>query len=134
MFGKLTIRAKDSVFDPRLPREGDPTLQSSSLKVHAKERQGGRRHYKVYLYLEGEDLPYIRRVVYRLHSTFKNPTRAVPRTASNPNCLLELWTWGVFTVNIQVEDKRGQTYAFTHRLKFDQELPNNEGRYKVGSW
>jgi transcription initiation factor IIF auxiliary subunit len=124
LVAKLNIEIKDTVFDPNLPR-------SSRNKVQIREEKG-TTYYKVWLYLEGEDLPYVESVTYSLHETFRNPNRTVRRTPSNPNCQLVIWTWGVFTVGARIVDKRDLTYELSQRLEYDKQLPSEEDLYDYG--
>lgn len=120
----LNVQVKDSVFDPNLS-------PSAPKKVHVRE-EGTTTYYKVWLYIEGEELPLVQKVIYVLHETFRNPERTVKLTPSNPNCQLVIWTWGVFTVKAKIVDKRGQIFEVLHRLTYDQELPPNDDAYDYG--
>lgn len=124
MIAKLNVEVKDTVFDPDLPR-------SSRKKVQIRQEKG-TRYYKVWLYLDGVDLPYVESVTYTLHETFRNPNRTVRRTPSNPNCQLVIWTWGVFVVKARILDKRDLTYELSHRLEYAQQLPSDEDLYDYG--
>lgn len=97
-------------------------------KVHVREKKG-RKYYKVWIYLEGNDLPYVENVTYTLHETFKNPVRTVPRSPSNPNCTLVIWTWGVFLVKATIVDKQGFTYLVNHQLTYDKQFPKDKDKY-----
>ena len=118
---ELDVQIKDTVFDP------DPT--GSVKKVMIKEK-GGITYYKVFLYLEGEDVSLVESVTYILHRTFSNPIRTVRRTPSNPNCQLVVWTWGVFTVRVKIIDKRGLTFQLSHPLTYEDELPSSKEQYE----
>jgi transcription initiation factor IIF auxiliary subunit len=109
----LNLRVVDTVFDP----------SKSDRKVYVK-KSGEYTLYKVWLFLEGVDLPFVNYVTYRLHSSFRNPNRTIYRTAANPNCQLIIWTWGLFTINVEVVDKTGVHYVFDHRMGYDRELQN----------
>ena len=117
---QLEIEVRDTVFDPNVKR--------SMAKVYVR-REEGRPIYKVYIYLEGFDLPYIESVTYTLHETFLHPTRTVRRTPSNPTCNLVIWTWGLFVVKALIVDIKGATYAIEHALTYDKELPSDSDRY-----
>jgi transcription initiation factor IIF auxiliary subunit len=107
----LNLRVVDTVFDP----------SKSDRKVYVK-KSGDYTLYKVWLFLDGVDLPFVNYVTYQLHSSFRNPNRTVYRTVANPNCQLIIWTWGLFTVNVEVVDKSGVHYVFDHRMGYDREL------------
>lgn len=126
---QLDIDVKDSVFDPDLPR-------SSSSNIYFRIGKGdGKTYYKVWLYLEGNDLPYIDSVTYTLHESFREPNQTVRRTSSNPNCKFVIWTWGLFTVRATIIDKKGFTYKVRHELRYDNELfPEGDPRYVREEW
>lgn len=107
----LNIRLSDSVFRPG----------TTGGKVRAR-RGNGKPLYRVYLFLEGSDLPYVRQVTYVLHPTFRKQRRIVRRLASNPHCALPIWTWGLFLVTAIVEDKRGRSRTLRHEMSYDKEL------------
>ena len=119
---ELNVQIKDTVFDPDLPR-------SAPKRVNVRE-QDGTTFYKVWLYLEGDDLPYVDYVTYTLHETFQNPVRTVRLTPSNPTCQLIIWTWGIFTVKATIVDKRGLTFEISHYLTYERELPPEEDAYE----
>ncbi len=110
---RSNIEVRDSVFDP----DGSPG-QDNVLY-----RNGDQRPlYRVFLYLDGKDLPYVDRVTYHLHETFPRPKRVVRRTPANPRCKLVLWTWGIFQVRAVIRDKEGQEHQVVHGLTYDQEF------------
>ena len=111
---QLDIEVRDTVFDPDVPR--------SNARVHVA-KENGRPIYRVYIYLDGYDLPYIESVTYTLHETFRNPNRTVRRTPSNPKCKLVIWTWGLFVVKATIVDIKGVTHTREHSLTYDRELP-----------
>jgi len=114
MESQLNITVKDSVFDPNFP-------DSKDRKIHV-HTENDLHFYKVWLFLDGRHLPYVRHVTYTLHPTFPDPVRIVRRTLENPNCQLILWTWGFFTVQVTIEDMRGGIYEMMHELSYGQEL------------
>ena len=119
---QLDIEVRDSVFDPNVPFTPD-------CKVHVRKSKDGTHKYKIWLYLDGNDLPYIESVTYTLHKTFRNPNRIVNRSPANRNCQLVIWTWGLFTVKATILDKKGFSYEVTHELSYDKELPSDGNRY-----
>jgi hypothetical protein len=119
---QLDIEVKNTVFDPNLS-QSDP-----ERKVHV-HREGDTYYYKVWIYLEGNDLPYVDYVTYTLDETFSDRNRIVTRTPSNPNCQLVIWTWGLFTVTTTITDKRGYVYEVAHQLTYDKELPKESDKY-----
>ena len=120
---QLDIQVKDTVFDPNLAKN-DP-----ARKVHVRKEEGGTHYYKVTIYLEGNDLPYVEYVTFTLDETFPDRIRTVTRTPSNPNCQLVIWTWGLFPVKAVITDKKGNSYEVVHRLSYDKELPPESDRY-----
>ena len=115
----MNVIVKDSVYDP------SPSTAKSKIQVR---EEGGKTLYKVWLYLEGNDLAFIRNVTYRLHRTFPNPIMEVERSVSNPNCRAIIWTWGVFDVYVTITDLKGHTYERIHRLTYVGEI---EGEPRV---
>lgn len=124
ILNELDIVVRDSVFDPNLS-PSDPVR-----KVHVRKISEDTYYYKVWLYLEGKDLPYIDNVTYVLDETFSDPNRNVSRTPANPNCQLVIWTWGLFTVNIMITDKKGNVYRMDHKLSYQKQLPSDSKEYK----
>ena len=121
----LNIRVSDSVFDPDLRRE--PSSRTVTV------REGGEKsRYKVWLYLEGKDVPFIESVTYSLHKTFSDRVRRVRRTAANPRCALVIWTWGIFDVEAKAKDTKGRLYDLEHRLTYDHELRKGGFEYEYG--
>jgi transcription initiation factor IIF auxiliary subunit len=105
------LEVKDSIFDPNTK---DRTARWRNPKSDTP-------FYRVFLYLDGPKLPYVNAVTYVLHPTFDEPTRQVYRTPENPNCKLELWTWGIFRVQAIVTDRQGNMTTLTHDLEYPKE-------------
>ena len=112
MDSTLKIRLKGSALDP----------DSSERVIHQKRPDSDQPLYRVYLYLEGHDLPYVRAVTYHLDPSFSKPVQRVSRSARNPRCKLRIWTWGLFLVTATVEDKKGRRHTFTHQLQYDKDF------------
>lgn len=110
---QLEVVVKDSLFDP------DSSPQEPV--AHAR-RSGSLPLYEVWLYLEGNDLPYVESVTYELDPTFVEPRRRVRRSVRNPRCALAIWTWGVFPIKATIIDKRGSVYEVGHELTYGKEL------------
>jgi len=119
---ELKLEVKDTVFNPGLSRE-DP-----NNKVNVRQ-EGDVYYYKVWLYLDGYDLPYVDSVTYTLDSSFSEPNQTVRRTLTNPNCQLTIWTWGLFTVVATIIDKKGYKYQVSHQLSYKEQLPPEESKY-----
>lgn len=113
------IKLVDTVFDPN----------TGSKEIHYS-KQGSQTLYKVWLRLDGPELPYVRGVTYKLHPTFNNPERFVARTPSNPNCTLSIWTWGIFDVEAEIMTKDGERQIVVHPLRYDRELRKEGIQFK----
>lgn len=96
--------------------------QGTTERVIRYRRSSSKDLYRVVIFLEGLELPYVKRVTYLLHPTFTPRERVVDRTASNPNCQMEIYTWGVFEVEAKVDMKDGRQTTLSHYLTYDQEL------------
>lgn len=108
----LQIAVRDSVYDP----------DSSEQRIQVREASSDYPLYRVFLYLEGPDLPFVSQAIYLLHPTFEPPERPVLRSLANPSCKLELWTWGLFDVMVEIEDRRGFRFQLQHPLSYADEL------------
>jgi len=117
--GPLEIKLRDSVYEPG----------ASDRTIHFDASLEDRPRYRVWLYLEGPDLPYVKKVTYHLHPTFPNPVREVRRTPANPKCAMPIWTWGLFEVRADVEDKGGGVRTLRHELTYDREI-TADARYE----
>jgi hypothetical protein len=106
----MDIRVRDTVF-----------TRGNAQEVSIKNR-GKQRYYYVSMFLEGKDLPYVKQVKYILHSTFRPQTYLAVRSHDNPNCTLNFWTWGIFTVKVLVEYKSGQIETIEHPLEYGNQL------------
>ncbi len=109
---KLDVKIKDRPYDLDAPKNQKKT-------IHYK-RLDKRILYKVYIYLSGRDVSFVRSVTYTLHKTFRNRTRIVNKTDSNPYCRLIIWVWGTFEIQAVVEDARGIQHEICHNLTFDK--------------
>lgn len=112
----MEIRIRDSLCDPDAPGES---------KIFYR-RAGTRTLYRVFIYLEGPELPFVESVTYTLHPTFDEPVRTVRRTPQNPLCKLEIWTWGLFEVLGVVADRRGSRYTLKHQLQYGKEIDRSK--------
>lgn len=121
----MNIEVKDSVFDPDLS-------PNSPREIHYRlGTRDNRTYYQLWLYLEGDDLPFVESVTYTLHESFADPNQTVRRTARNRNCKLEIWTWGLFTAKATILDTKGLSYVFKHELRYEEQLfPEGDPRYK----
>jgi transcription initiation factor IIF auxiliary subunit len=117
----LRLELRDSVYPPGTA--GGKILYDRSLP--------DRPRYKVWLYLDGPDLPYVKGVSYKLHPTFREPGRSLMRTPANPHCALAIWTWGLFEVEAEVEDKSGGRLLIKHMMQYDRELKKDASYEQV---
>lgn len=108
----LQITVRDSVYDP----------DSSEQRIQVREASSDYPLYRVFLYLEGPDLPFVNQVTYTLHPTFDPRDRPVLRSLANTSCKLEIWTWGLFDVTVEIEDRRGFRFQLQHPLSYADEL------------
>ncbi len=112
---QLQLQIKDSAFDPDIPD------RSKDQRILIRQTNG-RTLYRVFLYLDGPDLPFVQSVTYFLHPTFNPSQLSVSRTPRNPTCKLEIWTWGIFEISARVIDKSGDTIQLTHPLEYEREI------------
>ena len=112
------VNIKDSILNPQ------ESIIGASSNAHFKTNisKNDRTYYKVYIYLEGKDLPFVKRIKYKLHDTFRNPIRTIERTPNNPNCVLVIWTWGLFKIKAEIEDTIGNKFVVEHQLIYGQEI------------
>lgn len=111
---RLRVEVRDSVFNP--------DLMGKAKQVNYRKGEDGKALYQVWLYLTGEDLPYVKAVTYTLHPTFPDPVYRVERLPSNPDCRLIIWTWGKFDVKVAIEDKEGRLFEMAYPLTFGRQL------------
>lgn len=106
------LRIYDTPFDP----------DSDEKVIYVRQPKDQKPLYKIYLYVDGSELNYVDSVTYKLHPTFPRPVHKVERTVTNPKCEFVIWTWGIFTVQATVKDKRGATYEIDHYLTYSRFL------------
>jgi transcription initiation factor IIF auxiliary subunit len=110
-----SLQVKDTLFNP----------DSNDKTAYYYKGDDGKARYKVWIYLDGRDIPYVDYVTYKLHPTFPNPIKKVKRSISNANCALVIWAWGTFKTEIQIHLKDGTTVRASHNLSFDHEIKEN---------
>lgn len=115
---KYDINICDSVLEP-----------DTYSKDILYKQSGNKKLYRVWLYLDGKDLPYVENVTYILHSSFPNPQRIVRRTPSNHNCSLVIWTWGLFNVKGFTLFKDGSKNEFSHQLTYSNSFNEKEVKF-----
>ncbi|CAM1368271.1 hypothetical protein TPENAI_60393 [Tenacibaculum litopenaei] len=119
------VKISDSLFNP------EDRDQLKVRKAHYRKGKSGRNLYKVYLYLEGNDVPFIKKATYTLHQSFNNRVRVIERRPQNPYCKLVLWTWGLFYVKIELEDINGQRLELNHFLTYGEQIKKGEINWEV---
>ncbi len=109
------IIIKDSLFDPL----------SNQRQIFFYNSPKKRKMYKVWIYIEGRDLSFVDKVVYKLHSSFNDPEKKIERSISNPNCTLQIWTWGLFTIEVDIYFQTGESMRMSHYTTYDKDI--NDG-------
>lgn len=120
------LKVNDMLLDSEEPLEDNNSsgTRSRTRIIYYKESTRSKKKlYKVKIYIDGKDLPYVKQVKYTLHSTFgKNRVKIVKRKPGNLQCGLVIWTWGVFTVKVEIEDLKDSIIKMEHRLTFGDQL------------
>lgn len=98
----------------------------SSIQVAQNSEYAGEDWWKWQIWIEGSpaELDQIKKVVYVLHKTFKNPVQE--KTNREQNFRLKSSGWGTFTIYIRIHfhDKNRQTLHLEHELEL--EYPNGD--------
>jgi transcription initiation factor IIF auxiliary subunit len=118
----LSVEVRDSLFDP------DTTERVAQFR----RQPSGDSLYRVFIYLDGPDLPFVREAAYHLHETFSPPVRRVTRTVSDPRCKLMIWTWGLFRVKVIITPKAGRQITLYHDLNYDRQIHSPETTFRAG--
>lgn len=124
MASPVRSRSKITVVDTAI----DPNLapDASGARVVRFQRAGDRDLYKVWIYLDGPDVPFVQAAIYELHPSFAQRVHSVSRTVANPSCALIIWTWGIFDVKVTLRMKSGEAVELTHKLTYDREFANKK--------
>jgi len=105
----LRVEIKDYPYDPRI---------TASSVVESRMSPEGRQLYHVYIRLEGLDLSLVKAVYYSFDSSVSPSHLTVVKSYDNPDCLVDLWLWGVFPMAATVVDVRGGETQLSHTLEF----------------
>ncbi len=87
--------------------------------------KGGREHYNLRIYIDGSEreLAKIKKVQYVLHPSFGNPRRMSTDAANG--FPIEIWTWGLFDIEVTYDLVGGTTASENFYLKYS--LPADTG-------
>ena len=107
----LQLKITDTPFDP----------DSNDKIIHTRVSTSGKKLYKVWISLEGQDLVFVRQVKYILHPTFGQREHTLERSFTNPKFRMFIYTWGIFEVKAIVEARRG-SYELRHTLEYDRKF------------
>lgn len=102
----------------------NPYFGGSAEFTRINNRNKEIPYYKVWLFIEGLDLPFIKRVTYVLPKSFKNNRITVVQTIDNRKCVTPIWTWALFSIKIEIEDIGGRTFQINHQLTYGDEIIN----------
>ena len=104
------------------------------MTIHTRQsvEEKRPRQWKWSVWLEAADteLDSIERVIYQLHSTFKNPIREIQDRESGFR--LNGSGWGQFTIFITVDYVDGRQQKLKHWLRFNDEAPSKELEARFG--
>ena len=104
----LNVEVKFTAFDDKRERV-----------LVKKLNEAGRQHFRVRIFLEGPDIDQVDRVVYTLHPTFPNPRREI---STRPRFELIIWTWGIFSLDVEIYAKSGQVDHRAVMLDYSAEI------------
>lgn len=99
--------------------------------IYVKNAKSDKPLYKVTIFLDGNDLPYVESVEYELHPSFKKRFNKIERTLNNATCTFTIWTWGIFEVKAVIKAKDGSKFNLSHQLTYGDEIANSD--YKIVS-
>ena len=111
---ELDLKIVDTVLEPAVDGRGAPVVRVGMVD--------GARFYRVRVFLEGNDLPFVRSVTYHLHESFPEPHRTVERSSANPSCEIVIWTWGIFDIRAEIRDRDGRVYEVVQPMQYGDEL------------
>lgn len=100
-------------------------LKQGSQIPYKVFHNGGREHYnvRIYLYAKPETLATITKVEYLLHPSFSKQRRV--STDRENNFAIDIWTWGMFNIEVTVHFENCKPRKMTHSVKYS--LPADDG-------
>lgn len=122
----IIIKLKDLIMDIRVyDTIFDPSDNSNSRIALYRDVSSGKRLFRVFIYLKGQDLPFVENVTYTLHSSFANPNKEVIRTVTNQRCKLIIWSWSLFEAQVRIHLKGRRTISGKYALRFGQDITSD---------
>ena len=104
-------------------------LKNSDSKVRRKKfHKKGRDHYKIELSIDNKGEKTVKQVTYKLHPSFKKRKRV---SNEGPGFPIEIWTWGTFMIDVEVELADGDKMRKEYFLDFGSQLPISESEYEA---
>lgn len=131
MASPIRSRSKITIVDTAI----DPSTASdrAGTREVRYQKAAGRDLYKVWIYLDGPDVPFVRAAIYELHPSFAQRVHTVSRTVANPSCALIIWTWGIFDVKATLRMKSGESVELTHKLSYDRDFASEGVKFVLES-
>lgn len=114
---------KDTLFNPFNPAS---SLEKTATYKRYKSIPNSKLLYKVWIFLDGDDLPFVESVRYHLHPTFPNPVQLVERTMKNYRCVLPTFIWGMFNVKAEIFLIDGKMLTINHFLTFGDQIASHD--------
>jgi transcription initiation factor IIF auxiliary subunit len=111
---------------PRSLRIKQNVIRSVDGRIkYRKFNVGGREHYHLGVWLDGDDreLDRIVKVEYELHPSFTNRVRSSSNRKNQFS--VTFWTWGMFDIGVRIHRQDGSVEELTHHLRY--ELPPDDG-------
>lgn len=113
---------QDSLFDPN-----DTKSMERNVATYKKfPGKDSKILYKVWVYLNGRDMPFVQSVKYHLHPSFQVSQYQIDKSYSNPNFSLVLWTWGIFNIKAEVTLITGEVLVLNHMLTYANKFNTDE--------
>jgi hypothetical protein len=125
----MELRIVDSAIDPDHPHDAQACHEHV---VRYRKIDGGKFSYRVFVWLDGPDLPFVDRVRWELHESFPQRHVEVARSFANQRCKLTLWTWGLFEIRAKVILKDRRELELTHMLAYDREFSDPTLKFELG--